>query len=195
MDWLDIFIINPGALSNADRVEALAAISQAIAAILSLAALIISLWVFSRQQRLNRWQLRLHREDHIIAWSQTCIALMAEVEEHLKTAGEGPLVAWPNDEFVRLRSRLSALIDEGRLYFPNLPDPVHGKNKQEAYRGHRQSILDRLVEAYDFLRKIQATEAVVPAAEVADKFNDIRRAFVSDVQKAIDPRTFNRIRA
>ena len=87
MDWFRIFSVNVGALTNADKIDAWAAVSQTAAAVLSLTALMLSLWVFSRQQRLNRWQLRLHREDHIIAWSQSCIALMAEVEEHLK----GPL--------------------------------------------------------------------------------------------------------
>jgi hypothetical protein len=120
---------------------------------------------------------------------------MAEVEEHLKHRGGAPLAALPHDDFIRIRSDLSAQIDEGRLYFPNRRNSPHGADKQEAYRGHRQRILDHLVEAYDFLQKIQAAEAAVPADEVAGRFNEIRRAFVSDAQLAIDPRTFNRVRA
>ena len=195
MDWLQLFVIDLGALNAPAKIEVLAAISQAVAAILSLAALLISLWVFSRQQLLNRWQLRLHREDHIIAWSQSCITSMAEIEEHLKALGSGTLAPLPHQEFIRFRSRLSALIDEGRLYFPNQRATRHGSHKQEAYKGHRQRILDHLVEAYDFVGKIQTAHPSTAVGPVAEKFNEIRRAFVSDVQSAIDPRTFNRVRA
>ncbi|MEM9358906.1 MAG: hypothetical protein AAGB04_22220, partial [Pseudomonadota bacterium] len=78
MNWWEFFSFQSNKLDDASKIEALAAISQTVAALLSLVALIRSLWVFYRQQRLNRWQLRLHREDHIIQWSQACILLMAE---------------------------------------------------------------------------------------------------------------------
>ena len=197
MDWISIFSVNVGALSNADKIDAWAAISQTAAAILSLTALMLSLWVFSRQQRLNRWQLRLHREDHIIAWSQACITLMAEVEEYLKLHPHGAAEAIPPNDYVRIRSKLSALIDEGRLYFPNLRDPNHGALKHEAYKGHRQGILDGLVEAYDFLRLMQENRLATGGGEQppGDAFNAIRRSFVSAAQSAIDPRLFNRISA
>lgn len=197
MDWLRIFSVNFGSLSNAGKIDAWAAISQTLAAFLSLAALLLSLWVFSRQQRLNRWQLRLQREDHIIAWSQSCIVLMAEVEEYLRLDSGTDSEVLPTADYVRIRSKLSALIDEGRLYFPNLRNSNHGALKPEAYKGHRQVILDHLVEAYDFLRQQQEAHGVSDDERQASEaeFNRIRRAFVSAAQSAIDPRSFNRIRA
>lgn len=190
MNWWNFFSFQSERLDDASKIEAIAAISQTIAAILSLFALILSLWVFYRQQMLNRWQLRLHREDHIIQWSQACIQLMAEVEEHLKPDGKVPQA-----DYIQLRSRLSARIDEGRLYFPNLKNSQHGALKHEAYKGHRQEILDHLVDAYDFLRRLQEGAVAGSPDEVAGAFNKMRRAFVSAAQSAIDPRTFNRIRA
>jgi len=196
MDWLQSLYIEWGTLDSAIKLEFIAAVSQAVAALFSLTALLLSLWVFSRQQRLNRWQLRLHREDHIIAWSQSCIALMAEVEEHLKAMGGGPLQSVPNDKFVKIRAQLSALIDEGRLYFPNAYGTLqHGEAKQEAYQGHRQEILDHLVSAYDFVGKVQRFTGATNTGEIAKRFNEIRRAFVSEAQIAVDPRLFNQIRA
>ncbi|MEM8974764.1 MAG: hypothetical protein AAGD43_22125 [Pseudomonadota bacterium] len=190
MNWWEFFSFQSNKLDDASKIEALAAISQTVAALLSLIALIMSLWVFYRQQRLNRWQLRLHREDHIIQWSQACIQLMAEVEEHLNLGAN-----LPSTDYIQLRSRLSARIDEGRLYFPNLQDPTYGELKHEAYKGHRQEILDHLVDAYDFLRRLQEGRLGTSQSEVRDDFNKLRRAFVSAAQSAIDPRTFNRIRA
>lgn len=128
MNWWEFFSFQSNKLDDAAKIEALAAISQTAATILSLFALIMSLWVFQRQQRLNRWQLRLHREDHIIEWSQACIQLMAEVEEHISL---GTNLA--QSDYIQLRSRLSARIDEGRLYFPNLQAPAYGELKHAAY--------------------------------------------------------------
>jgi len=190
-----LLAFNFQALNDVDKINALAAISQTVAALLSLAALLLSLWVFSRQQNLNRWQLRLQREDHIIAWSRMCLSLMAEVEENVKChvlKGEELLAS---GEFIHFRSRLSALIDEGRLYFPNIKDPKKGANKDPAYRGHRQKILDDLVAFYDLLDRMQNSPAVSLNEATITNFNQLRRSFVSSTQTTIDPRRFNRIRA
>ena len=190
-----LIAFNFQALNEVDKINALAAISQTIAALFSLAALLLSLWVFSRQQKLNRWQLRLQREDHIISWSRMCLGLMSEVEENLKChllKGEEVLAT---GEFIHFRSRLSALIDEGRLYFLNIEDPQKGINKDPAYRGHRQKILDDLVAFYDQLDRMQnAPTLSLDEAEIS-RLNKLRRSFVSSTQTSIDPRRFNRIRA
>jgi len=195
MSWLHSIYVEWAALDSAAKFEAVATISQLVAALFSLTALLLSLWVFSRQQHLNRWQLRLHREDHVIAWSQSCIVLMAEVEEHLKFMGSGPMQSVPYDELIKIRARLSALIDEGRLYFPNTRCRTHGMQKEEAYKGYRQPILDHLVEAYDFIGKLQRATMVAAADKLVVHFNKIRRSFVSEAQIAVNPRLFNRIRA
>ena len=195
MNWTEIFNLDLKDLSSADKIQAIAALSQTVAVLLSLVALLLSLWVFSRQQRLNRWQLRLQREDHIIAWSQSCITLMAEVEEHLKFIGDGPLQSLPYEKFVKIRAELSALIDEGRLYFPNVQRTSHGSDKQEAYKKPQHPILEHLVQAYDFIGKIQRKAGVTPTEQIAYRFNEIRRAFLSETQLVVDPRLFNNIRA
>ncbi len=195
MDWLDIFSVIIAALDNVAKVEVPAAISPAIAAILSLAALLLALRVLSRQQRLNRRQLRLHHADHIIAWSQTCIALTAEVLEHLTTQARAQLQPLQFLDFVRIRARLGAQINAARLHFPNRCGPCDGAHKQAACTGHRQPILDHLVDADDVLANIQASTAADTGDAIAVRCNEIRRACVCDVQAAIDPRTFNRVRA
>jgi len=190
-----IFPITWGSLSNADKIDALAAASQALAAFLSLTALLVSLWVFYRQQKLNRWQLRLHREDHIIEWSRSCIGVLAEIEEAARTHSGTSTELLPQKEFIILRSRLSAMIDEGRLYFPNIQSRTYGRKKHEAYRGHRQPILDPLVEFYGRMKDIQSRPEELGDEKTLDALNAVRRKFVSAAQTAIDPRRFNRIRA
>lgn len=46
---------------------------------------------------------------------------------------------------------LSALIEQGRFYFPNLIQNSHGSNKPAAYRGYRNLALDFLVEFYEIV--------------------------------------------
>ncbi len=185
-------------LASEQEINALSAISQAAAAFLSVLALLVSLWVFARQLRLNRWQLRLHREDHIIEWSRSCLNLLAEVEERTNTALEQQDAmqdVFTNDHYIMLRSRLSALIDEGRLYFPNIQDPSKGAQKDLAYRGSRQPILDTLVAVYDTLKAIKLSNGPHSSAELITSINKLRRQFVSETQSTIDPRTFNKVRA
>ncbi len=190
-----IFPVSYDALNDADKITAIAAISQTLAAVLSAFALLLSLWVFSRQQKLARWQLRLHREDHIIEWSRACVGLLAEIEEASETHRGSNTQLLPERDYVQFRARLSALIDEGRLYFPNIQSLMHGRDKHGAYRGHRQKILDPLVEFYDRMKVVQYDPAEVATEEKFEALNAIRRRFVTAAQTAIDPRRFNRIRA
>ena len=53
-----------------------------------------------------------------------------------------------------LRSELSALLDKGRLLFPNEKEKVIGLWKEGAYRGLRQEALDVAVSGYDLVRSI-----------------------------------------
>lgn len=174
--------------------EQLASSSQAIAALLSLLALLVSLWVFGRQMKLQRWSLRVARESEILRWSRECIRCMAEVEEQLKA--EIALGHQHLDKSARLthRAHLSALIDEGRMYFPNLHEPGKGLDKARAYQGTRQEILDPLVAVYWGIDPADAQGAATDAELVA-QFNELRRSFVSSCQSAIDPHRFAKVRA
>jgi hypothetical protein len=85
------------------------------------------------------------------------------------------------------RHRLSALIDRGRLYLPNIRADEYGQNKPYAYRGYRHSGLDPLVAAErvlstgDLGRFIDRKHALVA----------MKREFVSSVQRILDPAQYN----
>jgi hypothetical protein len=78
---------------------------------------------------------------------------------------------------------LSAAIDTGRWYFPNRHENHHGSEKQPAYRGYRQEILDWIVEAYEII------ENPAKFSSPRTKLIDCQRHFVSCVQEVLDPRT------
>ena len=83
-------------------------------------------------------------------------------------------------------ARISAIIDRGRLFFPNVDlGDDHGADKEAGYKGHRQPALEALVSAYRLLG--QAGLQAGPDKEASDKLMAIRRGFVAEVFKAVEP--------
>lgn len=80
--------------------------------------------------------------------------------------------------------RLSAGIDRGRWFFPNLWNDEIGIHKEPAYRGLRQPILDHLVAAYDIVKEMSSA----PAAKSITELVHCQRCFVSEVQQVLNPR-------
>jgi hypothetical protein len=78
-------------------------------------------------------------------------------------------------------SNISVLIDTGRWYFPNRWSDQIGNEKEPAYRGVRQPVLDTVVEAYDCIKADVST-----AARTKDLLM-IQRRFVSQIQEVLDP--------
>jgi hypothetical protein len=88
------------------------------------------------------------------------------------------------DESVRrdLLSKLSARIEQGRFYFPNI-DNDYGGDKPLAYRGYRNVILDFLVFSYRLFEKSDA-HLYLKHAET------LQRYFTSNIYEIIDPKKF-----
>lgn len=80
-------------------------------------------------------------------------------------------------------ANLSALADQGRLFFVNPIKDIIGRHKEDAYRGLRPRILDWLVFAHDVCCKVEET----PDMEAKECLISLRRGFVSDAQMAINP--------
>lgn len=92
------------------------------------------------------------------------------------------------------RSKLSALIDTGRWYFPNSFEKEFGTDKPIAYRGIRQEVLEILVRAYNaqpYLPKFynsQAQKNDLDTQEAYDTLVKCQRNFVSEIQSKFDPK-------
>lgn len=119
----------------------------------------------------QNWSDEYFRE--ITAWaSSVCMAISEAI--HLDV----------NDDRQRraILVRLSASIDMGRWYFPNLHHETEGQHKEPAYRGLRQPCLDWTVLAYD----IVAENRVVSDRKAA--LVECQRQFVSCIQEKLNPR-------
>jgi hypothetical protein len=86
----------------------------------------------------------------------------------------------------RLQITLSAMIDRGRWFFPNMEVDDHGAHKELGYRGYRHELLDGLVSAYRCLGKLDC-ENSSNNKSLRNELTAAKRHFVGQVQKVIDP--------
>jgi len=78
----------------------------------------------------------------------------------------------------------SVLVEQGRMYFKNEPDPVHGKEKPEAYRGYRAEILDPIVVAHQIACQWETADES-KRRRMTLVAEDCVRRFVSMAQKEV----------
>ncbi|WP_293905846.1 hypothetical protein [Phenylobacterium sp.] len=94
---------------------------------------------------INRRTERERRDDQLLTWGAQCLAAMANIEA-LCLHG----AYWPDAEFnkrrVELAAQASALLDQGRIFFPNVAR--EGRSEQSGDKGLRPKILDELRLAY-----------------------------------------------
>lgn len=156
-----------------------------MSAVLAISSFLLNLRLVARQEKRNATNLKLVHDSDIISWSDDVIGLLAEAQEALAEKG----VSYGDAEFSGRRSaaraRLSALIDRGRLFFPNRADATHGADKEVGYQGRRQPVLDVLVEAYATIDK--SGHSPGPDKASGDALLKQRRLFVAEVFKTVDP--------
>jgi hypothetical protein len=87
---------------------------------------------------------------------------------------------------------LSALVDRGRMFFPNLDPEQKGAEKEGAYRGHRPPILDALMWTYHELEAL-TREGGTSSEDCASYIDECRRLLVSELQAHLDPRRMDEI--
>ena len=111
---------------------------------------------------------------------------LSEIECHVAFPPAGA----SSQRRVALMARLSALIDYGRLFFPNEQPHVKGAEKPAAFQGVRQKILTVLVSAYNVIARDDAVHGPEERERARSELMDLRREFISEAQLAIDPRRF-----
>ena len=102
--------------------------------------------------------MRTQRAVQIHEWSNECLYAITEAKhfcllQEADFANSGDYNIRQND----LLHRLSALIEQGRLFFRNVHQGKHGQMKFPARRGFRPEILDPLIAAYQAVQTKDAT--------------------------------------
>ena len=149
--------------------------SEQIANIVSVAALVISaiLAVFYvRDRRHAKYAIENEYVSQLLCWHAAVVEVLIEL---------GILSGDGSDNRKReLLVRLSALIEQGRFYFPNIKQQEYGLDKPPAYRGYRNLALDFLVASYRLHQK-------PPSAKLAIQAKHLQQLFTSVIYEIVRP--------
>lgn len=140
-----------------------------------------------RMKTVQAETLQAGLNGEIMKWGTEAIELFAEAQSVMESRGiilRGEAFA---ARVAAVQARVSAAVDKGRLYFPNDSADLIGLERPFANRGYRPPILDALVLAFEELRRVDR-EGATPAAVEAGALFQARRAFVSELQRTVDPR-------
>jgi hypothetical protein len=113
---LDLVIAWLGSMKFNDWLSMLSAVVAAVSFLLSRAAV-------RRQEVMQIETFRNQRDSSLITWANAAIAGIADVQRHCRDI-KNELIAGPDERqrASELRTRLSVLLDSGRLFFPNQPE-------------------------------------------------------------------------
>ena len=119
----------------------------------------------------KKYELTYQYYQDVVAWHSDVIKVITQ----LKATNE------ENSKKVYL-AELSALIETGRFYFPNIDQHDNfGANKPLAYRGYRNVVLDFLVYEYQLFDREDSNKYVEHA-------ESLQRLFTSYVFQHLDPK-------
>jgi hypothetical protein len=162
------------------------AFGSAIAAVLSF---LLNRATVNRQQKMQFESLRAQRDSELMAWASETIERLSDAHGLVRDRRDGLM----NDaEFAQRRSemrvRLSALLDRGRLFFPNAPvEGLDEPEKEQAFKGKRRPALDAITRAYRVVSDMGKKADYDLSQGVRDVVTQ-KRLFVSEVFADIDPR-------
>jgi hypothetical protein len=147
---------------------------------ISIGSLIIatSAFLYSYLTNTKKYELKSQYQTEILNWYLETIEVLIRLK-----------IATKNDSLNKelkneLLSRLSAEIEVGRFYFPNVDKKDNfGREKPQAYRGYRNLLLDFLVFSYCIFEKDDAKRYWRHA-------ETLQRYFTSHLFEIIDPASF-----
>lgn len=142
-----------------------------------------------RQGDAAQISVQLQYYAQLRSWADQAVDLLSEAA-FLAICSPTLMPEAPNDFFTKrgeMMAALSALGDRGRWFLPNNNPEKHGREKPEAYQGFRQEALDCLMEAYKLLGRFNIKTGA-GNTDLRQPLVDVKRAFVSEIQKVLEPR-------
>lgn len=130
---------------------------------------------YIRDRRHAKFSVENEHANYLLAWHREVVDLLVQA----RLLNRGRLT---HDHQTDL-ARLSALIEQGRFYFPNIDKgDGFGAEKPPAYRGYRNLALDFLVASYNLLHED-------PSNEASRKLELLQRHFTSIVFQLVRPKS------
>ena len=145
-----------------------------------------------RQRRLQTERLRQSIDAASLEWGNHAIDALGRAAMFARTRHLQANDATFAGGKASLLIGLSALVERGRMFFPNLDPDNKGADKDGAYRGHRPPILDAVMWAY-FELDTMRREGGPTGDNSAEFIEDCRRLMVSELQAHLDPRRLDKV--
>lgn len=161
-----------------------------VSGVVALASFALNFVMVRRQAHMQLEGLRHRVDQEIVAWGARAIGALAEAQRLMASEAHMSDTAFAQDRLAAMRD-LSAIADQGRMFFPNVVKGDHGQAKESAFQGHRQPALHAMIFAYYVLE--HWSRAGRDAEHAADVLWKCRRLLVSEVQSAVDPRRRRRV--
>lgn len=167
-----------------DHIELIVGMTSAVVAL-------FGAWISRRETRRQRQvqveRLRQEIDGASLGWGNSAIdtlnrsAMLARTREMHQND-----TSFKGAQF-NMAVNLSTLVDQGRMFFPNISHDTKGAEKEGAFRGSRPPILDALMFAYYEVQSLQRQGG--PTGDNSAEFiEDCRRLLVSELQAHLDPR-------
>jgi hypothetical protein len=169
------------------KINDLLSILSAVVAALSF---LLSRATVRRQEAMQVETFRNQRDNSLITWANAAIAGIADVQRHCRDLKNGLIEGKEERNLAsELRTRLSVLLDSGRLFFPNQPEVEEEDQPtaETAYAGQNHEAIDALYQVYRVISDL-GREPGLNAADAVQAVVAQRRRFVSEVFRSIDPR-------
>jgi hypothetical protein len=143
---------------------------------------VIALWKSTRDSKRaqfeNSARTRQQYNADLRSWANDCIATLCDAVSVARQ------IEIDGTKLSDVISRLSAQVDQGRLFFPNPRLDDHDSDSEEAFQGYRPRVLDWLFFGFEVCCSIRTA----PDPEAGAALFLLQRGFTTDAQIAIDPR-------
>lgn len=139
------------------------------------------------QTDLQNLRLRQSIDAAALGWGNEAITIMAKASTFSRHIPERTERIQFNADQDDILYQLSAIIDRGRMFFPNVDLDAKGHHKAAAFRGHRPPLLDALVWAYKEIEALTLTDKLA-GLNSCHFIEDCRRLLVSELQIYLDPK-------
>lgn len=131
-------------------------------------------WFLSHRWQKRNYRLavdrdRAHWNAAVEEWAGLVIDKVIRIHAHFEHLDHSEAIAQSSE----LAISLSILVDQGRLYFPNVMRDQHGDKKQASRQGYRSAVLDPLVAA---VRVAEGTEPEFDLPDPKGKFGKNRNS-------------------
>jgi hypothetical protein len=161
-----------------------------VSAIVAAFSFLLTRAAVRRQEVMQVETFRTQRDSSLITWANAAIVGIADAQRHCRDLKNGLIDGKEERKLAsELRTRLSVLLDSGRLFFPNQPEAEEEDQpvSETAYVGQSHQAIDALYRVYRVISDL-GRETGLNAPEAVQAVVAQRRRFVSEVFRSIDPR-------